>query len=165
MEYKNIFSFGVEWNYRTVGMFVLLLILPNLLGMLNVTTPFGFNIHFFQFAIFVAAVVFGPLGGLMSGLFGSAYSAVLMHNPSIIVGNMILGFLAGMFFRYGWHAVVAALLAFAVQLLWLVPTDLYLMHMPLNVVGMLVVALLISNVIWATLANYAAMPLRKVLRC
>jgi hypothetical protein len=156
MQYKNIFEFDVEWNYKTIGMFVILLLLPNLLGMINITTGYGFKLHFFQIAIFIAALTYGPTGGLLSGLFGSAYSAIAMGNPYIAVGNAILGFMLGIFARYGFSTVVAVLLAFAVQLLWLIPTDLFLMGMPMKILLMLIAALLASNMVWAVAADYGA---------
>ena len=92
---KNILDFNIEWNKSHVLAFSILLIIPNLLGLINISTPWGFNIHFFQVAIFMAAIVYGPKGGLLSGLVGSAYSAFVMANPYIIIGNALLGFFVG----------------------------------------------------------------------
>jgi uncharacterized membrane protein len=163
MEYKNIFPFDVEWNYKTIALFLFLLGLPNLLGMINIGTPFGFKIHFFQAAIFVAALIYGPTGGMASGLVGSAYSAVMMNNPYIIVGNMILGFFVGLFAKYGIKTVFAVWLAFLIQLPWLVLTDYYLVHLPMTFIISLIIALAVSNTIWAIVAHYAAKPIRHTL--
>ena len=143
------FRFNVDWNYRTIGLFLVLLALPNLLGMINISTPFGFTIHFFQLAIFLAAAIYGPSGGLLSGAIGSAYSAIAMSNPYIAVGNAILGFFAGLFMRYGLNLVLAVALAFTIQLPWLILTDYFLVGMPLQTIGLLVLALAVSNTVWA----------------
>lgn len=161
--YKNIFSFDLEWNYKTVSLFFILLALPNVLGMLNVSTGLGFNIHFFQFAIFLAAFIYGPLGGLASGALGSVYSAVVMHNPYIVLFNVVLGFFAGLFFRKGIAAIGAVLLAFLIEIPILYLADVYLMHMPSAVVGMLLVALLMSNLVWGFAAGTISKRIRKVL--
>ncbi len=163
MEYKNIFSFDVKWNYKTIALFLFLLALPNLLGMVNISTGVGFKIHFFQAAIFIAALIYGPMGGLASGLVGSAYSAVIVHNPYIIVGNVILGFFVGLFAKYGIKTVFAVWLAFLIQLPWLVITDYYLVSLPMAFIISLIIALAVSNTIWAIVAHYAVKPIKHTL--
>ena len=89
MMFKDIFD--VKWNYKTISLLLFLVFVPNLLGMINISTPFGFKLHFFQLAVIIAAMVYGPMGGLLSGMFGSVYSAMMMNNPYIVVGNVIPG--------------------------------------------------------------------------
>src|SRR3989338_298963 len=156
MEYKNVFSFDIKWNYKTTSMFLFLLVLPNFLGMVNLPTSFGFQIHFFQVAVFLAALIYGPSGGLLSGIIGSVYPAIIMHNPYIVGGNAILGFFAGLFARYGIKTLFAVWLAFLIQLPWLVITDYYLVHLPVKFITALVVALAVSNTMWAIAALYAS---------
>jgi len=156
------FAFDVEWNHKTIALFVLLLGLPNLLGMINLSTTLGFKLHFFQAAIFIAAIIYGPKGGFLSGLFGSAYSAIVMHNPYIVIGNALLGFFVGLFVRYGMHTVIAVLLAFVVQLPWLIITDYYLVHLGAQFITGLVIALVISNTIWAIVAHYSVKGIKKI---
>ena len=163
MEFKNIFSFDVEWNYKTISAFLFLLLLPNLLGVVNLPTPFGFQIHFFQVAVFIAALIYGPSGGFLSGFVGSFYSALLMGNPYIIVGNAILGFFVGLFARYGLNVVLAVLLAYMIQLPWLLVTDFFIVGLPIPVLKGLVIALLVSNLIWAIVALYIIKPIKKSL--
>lgn len=162
MGYENIFLPEVKWNKMNIGLFISLLVLPNILGLINLSTGYGFNIHFFQVAIFIAAFIYGPKGGMLSGLFGSAYSAIAMNNPYIIVGNMILGFCAGIFSRK-FSAIPAIALAYAIQLPWLLATDYYLVHLPVQVLLPLVVSLAISNVIWAFAASKIAVPVKGML--
>ncbi len=157
---KNIFSFELEWNYKTISLFFILLALPNFLGMLNISTGLGFNVHFFQLAIFLAAFIYGPIGGLASGALGSVYSAVAMHNPYIVLFNIVLGFFAGLFFRKGIAAIGAVMLAFLIELPLIYFGDIYLMHMPVRIVGMLLVALLVSNAVWGFAAGYSTTKLK-----
>ncbi|MFC1754547.1 ECF transporter S component [Thermoproteota archaeon] len=163
MDYKSIFTFDTEWNYRSLGMLIFLIFLPNLLGLINMPTVFGFKIHIFQVAIFIAAVIYGPTGGLLSGLVGSTYSAFIMHNPYIIVGNMLLGFFVGFFARYKIHTVIAVILAYVIQLPWLILTDYYLVGLSAGFITALVIALAVSNIIWAVVAHYTALPLKRSL--
>lgn len=151
MNYSNLFRFEV--NFKSVAMLAVLAILPNLLGMVNLPTVFGLKIHTFQYVVFIAAALYGPFGGAVSGGFGSLFTAVAMGNPYIVVGNIILGFTAGFLIRKGFGMVTSALAAFAMQLPWLWATDVYIMGMPPKIVGGIVVALLISNIIWAVTAK------------
>jgi hypothetical protein len=157
---ENIYGFNVKWDTKAVALFIVLLALPNLLGMLNLDTGLGFRLHTFQLAIFMAAILYGPVGGMLSGLLGSAYSAVAMSNPYIALGNAILGFFVGLLVRYGMHTVLAVALAFLIQLPWLVITDHFLVGMPMPVIGMLVLALAVSNTVWAFGAHYIAPSLK-----
>jgi len=148
MTYINILS--EKLNYKHVALFFSLLLLPNLLGLINFfTLPYGLKLHFFQIAIFFAALTFGPLGGLLSGAVGSVYSAVVMHNPYIIILNMILGLLVGIFVKYGFNIVLSVFLAYLLQLPFLFLLDIYLAHLPLVAVSMIALSLLVSNLLWA----------------
>lgn len=158
--YKNIFDFNIRWNWKTVSLFLMLAAFPNILGAFH-GSVFGVRIHFFQYLIFLAAVIYGPFGGAISGAFGSVYTALALNNPYIVVGNIILGFFVGFFVRKGLNAVVAVLMAYAIQLPWLWVTDVYLAHMPVGVVNMIVIALLISNIIWGVFAWLTAKQIKR----
>ena len=164
MENKNIFGFNVNWNYRSALMLLFLAILPNLLGMVNIQTAFGLKIHLFQYLIFIAAAVYGPMGGLISGAAGSAFTAVTMHNPYIIIGNMILGFMTGLLFRKGFKMIYAVMIAFMIQVPWLWLTDVYLAGMNMTMVNMIVAALLLSNIVWAVAASLSYKSIRKAIQ-
>jgi hypothetical protein len=161
---KYSFVSDLKWDYKNLTLFVFLAAVPNLLGMLNISTPFGFKLHFFQYAVFLAAIIYGPLGGLVSGTVGSVYSAAIMHNPYIVVGNAILGFFTGLFVRHGIRTVFAVFLAYLIQLPWLVLTDLYLANLSMVFVSSLVVALALSNLVWAVLASCTAKPVKALLQ-
>ena len=151
MEYKNIFGFSQNW--KTFAMLSFLALLPNFLGMLQYTTVFGLRIHFFQYAIFLAALLYGPVGGFVSGAIGSVYVAISLNNPYVIIGNIILGLCFGLFIRYGWHWMAAVLAAYAIQMPWLWITDVYFAKMPVLLVITVVASLLISNIIFVSLAK------------
>ncbi len=154
-------SMPVPWNARTTAVFALMLALPNLLGMINIDTPWGFRLHTFQLVIFWAALIYGPLGGALTGLVGSLYSAFVFSNPYLAVGNALLGFFAGLFVKRGIPTVVAVWLAFAVQLPWLVLTDYFFAGLSMEFIAALAMALLISNTVWAVVAASTQKPLRR----
>jgi len=161
MDYRDIFS--IKLDYKSVSLLVFLAILPNVLGMLNISTSLGFKLHFFQIGIFAAAMLYGPLGGAVSGGIGSAYSAILMNNPYIIIGNIILGFFAGLFMRHGWHTVISVLAAYLIQLPWLWISDIYFAGMPVIVVKGVVAALFFSNLIWSLIVHYTVRPFKNMI--
>lgn len=155
----------VRWNEKTIGALIALVLLPNILGMINLATPWGFKIHVFQAAIFLAALLLGRWAGLIAGLGGSLYAAAAMSNPFILFGNALLGFFTGHFAERGFRPVVAVMLAFAIQLPWLVVTDHLLMGLAWSFIGALVLSLAVSNLVWAVAAAWAAGPLRRLLGC
>ncbi len=146
--YENLF--GIPFSFRSATMLAFLAVFPNILGMVVVPTPFGFKFHLFQVLVFLAALLYGKWGGALAGGFGSIYVAIALGNPFIIVGNILLGFFAGLFAKR-MHVVLAVLAAFAIQVPWLYFTDL-LVGMPEPVVRGVIVALLFSNVVWALAA-------------
>lgn len=161
----RVFSFGqITWNIKTMSVFVFLIALPEMLGMANIATPWGFRIHFFQIAVIFAGILYGPLGGLISGSVGSIYSAILMHNPYIIVGNALFGFFVGIFTQKKISPIFAVILAYCVQLPWLIVSDIYFAGLPTPFVKGLVIALAISNFLWAIGAQIFAEPLKKILK-
>ncbi len=155
----------VRWNEKIIGALVVLVLLPNLLGVINLATPWGFKIHVFQAAIFLAALLLGRWAGLLAGFGGSLYVAAAMGNPYILFGNALLGFFTGHFADRGFKPLVAVLFAFLIQLPWLVVTDHLFMGLPWDFIGMLVLSLAVSNVIWAVAAAWAVGPLRRFLGC
>ncbi|MGB4549018.1 MAG: hypothetical protein WBI10_08890 [Syntrophales bacterium] len=163
MSDERVLTFGVKINGKSITTLFLLVLLPNLLGAIQLSTPWGFKIHFFQFAIFLAAFAFGPIGGMLAGSVGSLCAACLMSNPYILVGNALLGFATGYFIRRGCSYLFAALLGFALQVPWIVVTDFFLMNLPASFIGGLVIALALSNALWAILAGVSAAPLARYL--
>ena len=163
MNDERALTLGVKVNEKSITTLVILMLLPNLLGAIHLSTPWGFKIHFFQYAIFLAAFALGPIGGLLSGFAGSLHAAYVMTNPYILVGNALLGFFTGYFFRRGHTYLRSALLGFGVQIPWLVATDYFLMNLPVSFIGGLLFALTLTNVLWAVPAGMSAGPLKRYL--
>lgn len=157
---SSILSWELPWNRKTVGVMLMLVFLPNILSMVNLTTPGGVKVHTFQVAIFLAASLLGPLGGLLSGLIGSLFSALTLSNPYLMIGNGILGFFAGWFIRRGIRVLFAVWIAFCLQLLWLIPTDYFLAGLSTSFIQNMVLMLFLSNTLWAVVAARLSGPLK-----
>ncbi len=160
---ERALTLGVKINERSIITLVVLMLLPNLLGAFHLSTPWGFKIHFFQYAVLLAAFVFGPIGGLLSGLAGSLQAAYVMTNPYVLVGNALLGFFTGYFFRRGHTYLRSVLLGFGVQIPWLAATDYFLMNLPASWVGGLILTLALTNALWALPAGMSAGYLKRYL--
>jgi hypothetical protein len=154
---------GLKSHRRAALAFGLLVLLPCLLSLINVTFAGNWKVHFFPAAIFLAALSFGPAGGLIAGVTGSLYSAVFLGNPYLMAGNALLGFLTGFFFRKTGRMVPAAMLAFACQLPWLILSDYYFVHLPAGFIANLVIVLCLGNLLWALLIDLAMKPVKKYL--
>lgn len=154
---------GLKSHRRAALAFGLLVLLPCLLSLINVTFAGNWKIHFFPAAIFLAALSFGPAGGLIAGVTGSLYSAFFLANPYLLAGNALLGFLTGVFFRRTGRMVPAAMLAFACQLPWLIISDYYFVDLPAVFIAKLAVVLCLGNLLWALLIDLAMKPVKKYL--
>ena len=151
-------------SYRRAAIaFALLVVLPFLLSLINLTFAQSWKIHFFPAAIILAALIFGAAGGLVAGIAGSVYSALLLGNPYLIVGNALFGLLTGVFYKKTDKIILSVLLAFACELPWLIITDYYLVNLPAIFIGKLIVVLFLANVFWAALIHLNIKPLRKLL--
>jgi len=137
---KNLFS------KKSICTIILLTVLPNLVGLIVLPNIFGLKIHFFQYFIFLSAVIFGPFAGALAGIFGSVHVALALNNPYVLIGNALLGFFAGLLAkRIG--IVKAILAAYFIQLPWLVYSDIFLAGMPAQAVQMIVASLFVSNIL------------------
>lgn len=154
---------GLRSHRRIILAFSLLVLLPCLLSLVNVTFAQNWKIHFFPAAIFLAAASFGPAGGLVAGVTGSLYSAFFLANPYLMLGNAILGLMTGVFFRKTGRMVPAVLLAFACQLPWLIVSDYYFVHLPARFIINLVLVLFLGNLLWALVIDLAMKPVKKYL--
>jgi hypothetical protein len=160
MDYKNVLSWDVSFTLKSVLLLGFLAVFPNVLGLVRWNIA-GYPVHLFQILVFTAAFVYGPIGGLLAGSAGSVYTALLI-NPYVLVGNAILGFFTGVFFKKGLHPVLSCMGAFAVQLPWLWVSDIYWAHMPQVAVQNIVIALLVTNILWAIVAWKAKDSVKKL---
>jgi uncharacterized membrane protein len=154
---------GVKSYRRAALAFGLLVLLPCFLSLINVTFAQSWKIHFFPAAFFLAAISFGPAGGMIAGVTGSLYSAILLGNPYLIAGNALMGFLTGVFFRKTSKIIPSAMLAFACQLPWLIVSDYYFVGLPAMFIAKLAVVLFLGNLLWALLTSLGMKPIRKYL--
>ncbi len=154
---------GVKSFRRVVVAFGLLVFLPCLLSLINVTFAQNWKVHFFPAAIILAAISFGPAGGLLAGISGSLYSAILLGNPYLMVGNALMGFLTGVFFRKTLNIIPSVMLAFACQLPWLILSDYYFAGLSSMFIAQLVVVLFLGNLLWALLISLGMKPIKKYL--
>lgn len=148
LNYKSFF--GMEFNWKNFMLLAFLVVFPNILGLFHVEIA-GIRVHFFQYLVFLAAMLYGPWGGVTAGAVGSVYTAIALNNPYIIIGNIILGSVVGLLYKR-MNIVRAVLFAFAIQLPWLWLTDVYLIGMTTRVVSGIVIGLLLSNTVFSFLA-------------
>ena len=158
MQFDNPFKFDRKLDRKEISILVFLVVLPNVLGMLNFDTGLGFKLHVFQLGIILAALFYGWYGGLLAGIFGSIYSAVIINNPYIIIGNAIMGLIAGYLIHKGYNTIIAVWIGFAVQIPWLIFSDYVFVGMPMAVIWMIVLALAVSNTLWATAGHFLVRP-------
>lgn len=154
---------GLKLHRRTALAFGLLVLLPCLLSLINITFAQSWKIHFFPASIFLAALSFGPAGGLVAGVTGSLYSALWLGNPYLLAGNVILGWMTGVFFRKTGKIIPSVMLAFACQLPWLIVSDYFFMQMPAAFIARLILVLFLGNLTWALLIHLSMNPIKKYL--
>ena len=160
---SSISMTGLKSNRRVALAFGLLVLLPCLLSLIHIPFAQSWKIHFFPAAIFLAAISFGPAGGLVAGVTGSLYSALWLGNPYLLAGNVILGWMTGVFIRKSWKIIPSVILAFACQLPWLIVSDYYFMQMPAAFIAKLILVLFLGNLTWALLIHLSMNPIKKYL--
>ncbi len=148
---------------KAVSVLTILILLPFLLSLINISFAQSWKLHFFPAAIILAAVFYGVTGGFVAGISGSLYTALFLGNPYIIAGNVIFGMLAALFYKKSENLVLSAILACICQLPWLILTDYYLVHLSAEFIARLVVVLLIANIFWAVLISINLKHIRKLL--
>ena len=123
------------------------------LSALSVPFALGLRIHFFQVAIMLAGVIGGPVSGLVAGAVGGAYMAALRSDPTIVVGNALLGLFTGLFVRKT-RPVLAGILAWIlIQAPWLYLTGTYILNVPGAVMQTILITLTVEDVICAVIAD------------
>jgi len=143
-----------SWREVLASPLFMLIFLPLLLSLVHIPTPGGFRIHFFQLAILLGAYFFGPVGGGIAGMAGSLAGALMMANPYLIVGNVILGTATGGFARWGFRPLFAIWLAFFLQLPWLIISDYFFMGLSVTFIQCLIISVFLSNTLWGIIATF-----------
>ncbi len=120
-----------------------------------VTIPFlmGVRIHFFQLGIMVAGVVGGPVSGLVTGALGGLYVASLRSDPTIVVGNGLLGLFTGLLARKVRPALAAIGAWGLVQAPWIYLTGTFVFQVPPTLMQLVLVLLTIEDTVCAMLAD------------
>ncbi|HQP40363.1 MAG TPA: hypothetical protein PK004_02860 [Smithella sp.] len=163
MMHSSTTASGTTLYRRMAEVFFLLIVFPFVLSLINLEFAQQWKVHFFPAAIILAALIFGSTGGLVAGVAGSLYSAFMLGNPYLIIGNAILGFFTGLFYQKTDKLILSVFLAFICQLPWLVLSDLYFMHLSNAFILKLVVVLFLADILWAVLISTINKPLRKLL--
>ena len=123
------------------------------LSALSVPFVLGLRVHFFQVAIMLAGVIAGPVPGLVTGAIGGVYVAALRSDPTIVVGNALLGLFTGLFVRK-MRPVLAGILAWVlIQAPWLYLTGTYILNVPAVVMQTILATLTVEDVICAVIAD------------
>jgi uncharacterized membrane protein len=154
---------GVRFYRRAVIALTLLIFLPFVLSLINLTFAQSWKVHFFPAAIILASMIFGAAGGFAAGIAGSFYSAVLLGNPYLVVGNALFGILKGIFYKKTNKIILAVLLAFLCEIPWLIISDYYFMHLSVQFIAKLIVVLFWADIFWAALIQLFNKPLREYL--
>jgi LytS/YehU family sensor histidine kinase len=120
---------------------------------LTVPFLFGTGIHFFQAGIMLAGVVGGPLSGLITGMIGGVYVAVIRSDPTIVIGNALLGLCTGVFSRR-LRPFLAGLAAwFLIQAPWIYLTGTFVFHVPAVAMQLILTLLTVENLICASVVD------------
>jgi uncharacterized membrane protein len=123
------------------------------LSALSVPFLLGVRIHFFQVAIMLAGVVGGPVSGLIAGGLGAVYIAAVMSNPTIVLGNALLGLFTGIFVRK-MRPVLAGILSWVlIQAPWLYLSETYILNVPGSVMQTILISLTVEDAICAVITD------------
>ena len=159
---------------KKLSLVALMAALANVLSVPPIAIPlsigtFETSIHFSQLPIFVAGILAGMTGGLVTGAVGGLFGAFAIPGiPFVIGGLAILGCSAG-FFTKKFRPVFAGLLAWLVQAPYVAVTDyvwfsLFLQKTPQAawvIVTSLMVKLTVEAVISSVLADVVVTYLKR----
>jgi len=140
-------------NSRLVAFTAVVSALTAVLSVLSVPFLLGTRVHFFQAGIILAGVVGGPIGGLIAGSFGGLYVAMSRSDPTIVIGNGLLGLFTGVFSRR-FRPVLAGLAAWTfVQAPWIYLTGTFILRVPTAAMQLVLVLLTVEDLICASVAD------------
>jgi uncharacterized membrane protein len=143
----------VTYASRFVAFTAIMTAVSVVLSGLSVPFVFGLRIHFFQVAVMLAGVIGGPVSGLVAGSVGGVYMSALRSDPTIVVGNALLGLFTGLFVRK-MRPMLAGILAWVlIQAPWLYLTGTYLFNEPGVVMQTILMTLTVEDVICAVIAD------------
>lgn len=143
----------MRFSNRLVGFTAVMSALAVALSVLSVPFVAGLRIHFFQIAIMLAGVMGGPLSGLVTGAIGGAYVAMLRSDPTIVIGNGLLGLFTGFFVRRMRPAFAGIAAWVLIQAPWIYVTGTLIFHVPTPVMQLILGLLTIEGVASAAVAD------------
>jgi len=123
------------------------------LSALSVPFVAGLRIHFFQVAIMLAGVIGGPVSGLVTGAIGGAYTAAIRSDPTIVIGNGLLGLFTGLFVRKMRPALAGIAAWIVIQAPWIYLTGTFILGVPGFVMQTILATLTVEDVICAAIAD------------
>lgn len=123
------------------------------LSALAIPFMLGVRIHFFQVGVMLAGVVGGPFSGLVTGAIGGVYVAWLRSDPTIVVGNGLLGLFAGIFARRMRPALAGVAAWALIQAPWIYLTGTFIFGVPAVVMQLVLTLLTIEDVACALVVD------------
>lgn len=137
-------------NSRLLAFTAVISAVTVVLSALTVPFLFGTGIHFFQAGIMLAGVAGGPLSGLITGMIGGIYVAMVRSDPTIVIGNALLGLCTGVFSRR-LRPVLAGVAAWVlIQAPWIYIAGTFVFHVPAVAMQLILTLLTVENVICAS---------------
>jgi riboflavin transporter FmnP len=143
----------MKYASRFVASTAILTALAVVLSALSAPFVFGLRIHFFQVAIMLAGVIGGPVSGLVAGAIGGVYIATLMSDPTIVIGNALLGLFTGLFVRKMRPALAGIAAWVVIQAPWNYLTGTYILHVPGFVMQTILITLTVEDIICAVITD------------
>jgi len=143
----------MQLSSRLVAFTAAISALTVVLSVLTIPFFFGARIHFFQAGILLAGVAGGPLSGLITGSVGGLYVATIRSDPTIVIGNGLLGLFTGVFSRK-LRPVLAGLVAWVlIQAPWIYITGTFIFHVPAVAMQTILALLTVEDIICASVVD------------
>jgi hypothetical protein len=145
-----------QLNTRLVGFTTVISALTVTLSVLTVPFLLGTGIHLFQVGIILAGVAGGPVSGFVTGSIGGLYMAIVRSDPTIAIGNGLLGLCTGIFSRK-LRPVFAGLAAWVlIQAPWIYLTGTLILQVPAVTMQLVLVLVTLENLICASIVDVLA---------
>jgi riboflavin transporter FmnP len=125
-----------------------------LLAILSFPFLMGVRIHFFQVGIILAGAIGGPISGMVTGAIGGAYIGLLRNDPTILIGNGLLGLFTGLFARRLRPAFAGMAAWFLIQAPWTYATGTFVLGVPAAVMQFILVLLTIEDAVCAVIVDF-----------
>lgn len=146
----------MQLNTRLAAFTAVISALTVMLSVLTAPFLLGTRIHFFQVGIILAGVAGGPLSGFVTGSIGGLYMATIRSDPTIVIGNGLLGLCTGIFSRR-LRPVFAGLAAWMlIQAPWVYLTGTLIFQVPAVAMQLILVLLTVEDLICASIVDVLA---------